>query len=131
MGDDDSTIRDSAWTEQQGDGYPALADFIAQDADHETYVFRRFKKLAVRNILQLQGDISNLETKVEALEREAAASNDLEVHLSMKCWAIRDENAHTSGRDLERRQQELNKDLDVKLKKYCQYTTPPNEAVIE
>lgn len=131
MDDEESTIRDSAWTQQQGDGYPALADFIAQDADHETYVFRRFKKLAVRNILQLQGEISHLEAKVEALEREAAASNDLEVHLSMKCWAIRDENARTAGRDLERRQLELAEDLDVKLKKYCQYIPFLSKVAVE
>ena len=120
MVDEESLKNTSAWTSEEGSGYPALADFIAQDADHETYVFRKFKKLAVRNILHLQGELLQLEAETEALEREAAASADIEVPLSMRCWAIRDENARAPGRDLDCRLQEGAVALDVKLKKYCQ-----------
>ena len=121
MDDSESIKTTSAWTDQEGDGYPALSDFIAQDGDHETFVFRRFKRLAVRNILHLQGELLQLEAETEALEREAAASTELEVHLSMKCWAIRDENARTPGHELEQKLQKSAEALDVKLKKYCQY----------
>jgi hypothetical protein len=112
--------RPLTWSTTQGDGYPALADFLAQDPDHETYVFREFKKLAVRNILHLQGELIALEDEVEALEREAAKSNDPEVDLSMRSWRVLDENARKPGRnDLERRLQELMRALDGKLKTYC------------
>lgn len=66
----------SPWTVKQQDGYPSLADFIAQDPDHETFVFRRFKSLSARNILNLQGELIALEDDIAALEREAADSVD-------------------------------------------------------
>jgi len=110
------------WSATQPDGYPALADFLAQDPDHETYVFRKFKKLAVRNVLYLQGELTSLEEEVEILEREAAKSDDPEVHLSMRSWRTLDENARTPGsikKSLECRLQEAHETLDGKLKTYC------------
>lgn len=109
------------WTQTQPDGYPALADFLAQDPDHETYVFRKFKKLAVRNVLYLQGELTALEEEVEMLESEAAKSDDPEVHLSMRSWKTLDENARKPGlnKSLECRLQQLMGGLDGKLKTYC------------
>jgi hypothetical protein len=102
------------WSTTQGDGTPALADFLAQDPDHETYVFRKFKKLAVRNVLYLQGELT-------ALEREAAKSDDPEVHLSMRSWKTLDENAQKPEREksLENRLRDVMGGLDAKLGKYC------------
>lgn len=109
------------WSTTQGDGHPALADFLAQDPDHETYVFRKFKKLAVRNVLYLQGELTALEDEVETLEREAAKSDDPEVHLSMRSWKALDENAQRPGRgnSLECRLRDVMGGLDGKLKTYC------------
>jgi hypothetical protein len=109
------------WSTTQGDGYPALADFLAQDPDHETFVFRKFKKLAVRNALYLQGELTALEEEVETLEREAAKSDDPEVHLSMRSWKTLDENAQRPGREksLEFRLRDVMNGLDGKLKTYC------------
>ena len=110
----------SPWTLEQQDGYPALADFLAQDPDHETFVFRRFKTLSARNLLHLQGELIKLEDNIAALEREAAKSTDPELHLSMRSWAVFDENSCKHGRDLERKQKVLAGALEEKLKKYCQ-----------
>jgi hypothetical protein len=109
------------WSRTQGDGHPALADFLAQDPDHETYVFRKFKKLAARNVLYLQGELTALEEEVENLEREAANSDDPEVHLSMRSWKTLDENAQKPGREksLECRLRDVMGGLDGKLKTYC------------
>lgn len=109
------------WSTTQGDGHPALADFLAQDPDRETYVFRKFKKLAVRNVLYLQGELTALEDEVETLEREAAKSDDPEVHLSMRSWKALDENAQRPGRgnSLECRLRDVMGGLDGKLKTYC------------
>jgi len=115
------TQQTSTWTTKQQDGYPALADFIAQDPDHETFVFRRFKALSARNILNLQGELIKLEDDIAALEREAADSVDPELYLSMRSWAVFDENSGKTGRDLERKQKALASALEEKLKKYCQY----------
>jgi hypothetical protein len=99
-----------------------LADFIAQDPDHETYVFRRFRRLGVRNVLYLQGELIKIERELEALEKQAAASQgDIETYMSMRSWTALNENSRKPGRDLERAQRELSEDLECKLKKYCQY----------
>jgi hypothetical protein len=116
----DSSQQISTWTLKQQDGYPSLADFTAQDLDHETFVFRRFKRLSARNILNLQGELIKLEDDIAALEREAADSIDPELHLSMRSWTVLNENSQKSGRDLERKQKELASALEEKLKKYCQ-----------
>lgn len=109
------------WSTTQGDGNPALADFIAQDPDHETYVFRKFKRLAVRSVLYLQGELTALEEEIARLEIEAAKSPDPEVYLSMRSWGMLDENAQKPGRkkSVECRLHQLNRTLDGKLKTYC------------
>ena len=43
------------------DGYPSLAADIANDPDRTSLVFRRFDKLAVRNLLYLQSELAELE----------------------------------------------------------------------
>lgn len=45
------------------DGFPSLAEFIASDPDHTSLVFRRFDKLAARNLLYLQSELAELEAK--------------------------------------------------------------------
>jgi hypothetical protein len=45
------------------DGYPSLAEDIASDPDRTTLVFRRFDKLAVRNLLYLQSELVELEAR--------------------------------------------------------------------
>ena len=112
----------NAWSNQQGDGYPALSVFMVGDPDHETYVFRRFRKLGLRNILDLQGELIKLENDAENLEREAAARTDPDTHFSMRSWATLDANAQKVDREWERKQRELAGVLEVKLKKYCQCT---------
>jgi hypothetical protein len=116
------------WSTTQGDGHPALADFLAQDPDHETYVFRKFKRLAVRNVLYLQGELTALEEEVETLEREATKSDDPEVHLSMRSWKTLDENARRPGgeKSLECRLKQLHGSLDGKLKTYCSLSFCPH-----
>lgn len=117
-----SAQENSAWAYRRNYGYPSLADFIAQDPDHETYVFRRFKRLGVRNVLYLQGELIKIERELEALEKQAAASqDDIETYMSTRSWSALNENSWKPGRDLERAQRELAEDLECKLKKYCQY----------
>ena len=43
------------------DGYPSLAEDIASDPDRTSLVFRRFDKLAVRNLLYLQSELVEVE----------------------------------------------------------------------
>jgi len=43
------------------DGYPSLAEDISSDPDRTSLVFRRFDRLAVRNLLYLQSELVELE----------------------------------------------------------------------
>lgn len=121
MDDDESVKITDTWSYQQGDGYPSLADCAARDPDHETYVFRKFKRLAVRNILHLQGELIKLEKDVEILECEAVTNFSPGVHQSMRSWAVADGKDRADG-SYECRRQELARNLEGKLKSYCQYT---------
>jgi hypothetical protein len=46
------------------DGFPSLANFIASDHDRTSLVFRRFDKLAARNLLYLQSELAELEARM-------------------------------------------------------------------
>lgn len=107
------------WSSAQTDGYPALADFLVQDVDNETYVFRKFERLAARNILYLQGELIKLESDVDALEREARDSTDPDVHLSLRSWAELDDNSQDPKREFEKKAKKIAEDVEVKLRKYC------------
>jgi hypothetical protein len=46
------------------DGFPSLSEFIASDHDRTSLVFRRFDRLAARNLLYLQSELAELEAKL-------------------------------------------------------------------
>ncbi|ORY09579.1 hypothetical protein BCR34DRAFT_540591 [Clohesyomyces aquaticus] len=51
-------------------GYPSLAAFIASDPDQTAAIFRRFNRLAARNLLHLQSELAELESKQDQLDEE-------------------------------------------------------------
>ncbi|KAJ4355439.1 uncharacterized protein N0V89_003455 [Didymosphaeria variabile] len=44
-------------------GFPSLASFIASDRDRTTFVYKRFDELAARNLLYLQSELAELQSK--------------------------------------------------------------------
>lgn len=60
------------------DGYPALAAWIGRDPDNETFVFRKFDRLSVRNLLHLKCQLIQLEDEIDKLDDEARKSSDLD-----------------------------------------------------
>ena len=73
------------------DGFPAVAEFMARDPDHETYVFRKFKRLTGRTLLHLQSELIDLEQQLEDLDRDAARSPDMEQNWFEVKWCYRDD----------------------------------------
>jgi hypothetical protein len=51
-------------------GYPQYAAFIATDPDGSTTVYRRFDRLAARNLLYLESELADLEVKQNQLDAE-------------------------------------------------------------
>lgn len=54
-------------------GFGSVADFIASDEDQSSAVFRRFDKLAVRDLLYYQSELAELESEQERYDIEDAA----------------------------------------------------------
>jgi hypothetical protein len=100
------------------DGYPALAAWIARDPDNETFVFRKFGRLAARNILHLQSQIIAIERDVDQLDEEARRSSDLEARQSSRRWETLMEHAADKNRPEWKRVEKLN-ELRALLKEYC------------
>lgn len=61
-----SPPRDQAYI----DGFPALAAFIASDPDRSTFIYKRFDRLASRNLLILQSELAEMQSQLDALDME-------------------------------------------------------------
>ncbi|VTT64425.1 unnamed protein product [Fusarium fujikuroi] len=58
-------------------GFEKLAAWTASIPDYEGFVFRRFDRLSARNLQHLESELTFLETKLDGLDQEAAASSDV------------------------------------------------------
>jgi hypothetical protein len=103
------------------DGYPALAEWIARDVDGDTYMFRKFDRLAARNILHLQARLVALEYEIDQLDEQARQCKDPNVKLSSRRWETLMEQAKIPDGLEEARVQKLD-ELKVLLKEYCKST---------
>lgn len=52
------------------DGFPALANFIASDPDRSTFIYKRFDRLAARNLLILQDELAKMQSQLDHFDRE-------------------------------------------------------------
>jgi hypothetical protein len=107
---------------QVRDGYPALASWIARDPDHETFIFRRFGKLAARNLLHLQARLIALEHEVDQLDDEARKSSDFEAKQSSRRWETLMKHACDANRPENTRVEKLEQ-LRNLLREYCMFMT--------
>lgn len=62
--------RDAESAIHQLSGYPSLAAFIASDRDRTTLIYKRFDLLASRNLLYLQSELAELQSKQLAFDQE-------------------------------------------------------------
>ena len=106
----------SAQGRQPRDGYPALAAYLAEDADGETLVFRKFAVLTVRKLLHLESQLIDLEQQQRNLDIEAAGSQDHELRISLRSWSNLVDQA--PKRSQERIRLELAEKIDFTLDRY-------------
>lgn len=66
------------------DGFPSLSNFIASDRDGTSAIFKRFNRLAARNLLILQSELAGLEAKLDEYDREDQV--DLDALQSLRNW---------------------------------------------
>lgn len=99
-------------------GYPAISRYISRDPDQETFVFRKFDELTARNLLNLQGELIDLESRLAAIDDKVETSTVSYLRSSMRSWRIMNETAERAvGESKENAQQriDIGKELDVKL----------------
>ncbi|KAF2820692.1 hypothetical protein CC86DRAFT_304555 [Ophiobolus disseminans] len=99
------------------DGYPALAGWIARDPDNETYVFRKFGRLAARNILHLQARLVAIEHDIDKLDESARKSADMEERQSSRRWETLMKHARDAKRPEQKRVEKLD-ELKMLLREY-------------
>lgn len=66
------------------DGYPSLAEAISSDPDRTSLVFKRFDKLAVRNLLYLQSELVELEAMQVHTKYVLGTRNDMLILLYIR-----------------------------------------------
>ncbi|KAM7206467.1 hypothetical protein V8F20_002816 [Naviculisporaceae sp. PSN 640] len=52
------------------DGFPSLAAFIASDPDRTAGIFKRFDRLAARNLLNMQAELAELQERLDAYDND-------------------------------------------------------------
>jgi trehalose/maltose hydrolase-like predicted phosphorylase len=102
-------------------GYPALATWISRNPDHDTFIFRRFDRLAARNLLHLESQVAALEYSLDQLDQSAIdrakTNNDVDIRRSLGNWELFAERAKDSkAPDVERMQ--VSNLISAKLKEY-------------
>lgn len=97
-------------------GFASVADFIVQDKDKTSSIFRRFDRLATRNLLYLQSRLQSLEAFQDELDNQDLQSIDLCAKKAATSWEDFESLAKT--RERERIRMEFAQELERVIKKY-------------
>ncbi|KAM7213887.1 hypothetical protein V8F06_010706 [Rhypophila decipiens] len=99
------------------DGFPSLAAFIASDPDRTAGIFKRFDRLAARNLLNIQAELAELQLQLDIFDDEDQISK--ERLQSLRNWS-----------DYKKRQAEDPARLELMRKIKKQLKTTVREALI-
>ena len=106
-------------------GFAAAANFLASDADHESFIFRKFSRLAARDLLDMQNELKYLEQQQEQLDREVALSSD-----DVLCSAARNYDDFIESLETHQglqKRKDLQDEIHSKLEKYCMLLFDPRK----
>jgi len=97
-------------------GYPNLADFMSRSP--EAAIFRRFRSIALLNILRLQAELQDMEDELgDIIMEDATSGNDVRERLSCDFKAMRDFH-HTVVVEQQSLQYDQIEDIGKKLHEY-------------
>ena len=88
-------------------GFADVASFIAEDKEHSSSIYRRYEKLAARNLLYLQAELKELEVDLEGLDCEDARGGTAEMLAAMDWQGLRDSPTNLNSDAKEERRKEL------------------------
>jgi hypothetical protein len=103
------------------EGFATIAEWIALDPNNETFIFRKFDRLAARNLLYLHARIMVLETEFERLDKEVAQSNDMALKDAARTWEQLVQK-DSEGHEHARRHIKLVIEMKQALKEYCMFS---------
>ena len=102
---------------QLREGYSSLADAVATVPDYELFIFKKFDRLAARNLLHLESQLLALEKRLEDLDEQTRSGVDTTLSQSARTWEVFEENAKDPSRPEAGRMQVV-KEISLKLKEY-------------
>ncbi|KAI6565003.1 hypothetical protein MCOR03_002150 [Pyricularia oryzae] len=103
-------------------GFPAVSRWIAADDDGEALVFRKFDRLAARNLLYLQARMLELEERINNMD-SAVMGRDAAVEQALRNWEMlvaksEDSKVHIEAREKMKKQIDLHEELQKTIKEY-------------
>ncbi len=101
-------------------GFASVAAFIAKDSDNTSTIYRRFDRLAARNLLYLQSKLQSLEATQDQLDDEDLRADDVESKKAATSWEDFERLAKTEGREREKKRMEVAEQIEIAIKKYRQ-----------
>jgi hypothetical protein len=96
-------------------GYSSLAAFIASDRDHTASIYKRFNRLAARNLLHLQSELAELQAKQDRIDDEERRGDHATKQYSRNWPAFCDAALHDPR---QRERKELAEHIRVVLREY-------------
>lgn len=97
-------------------GFATVAAFIAKDRDNTTTIYRRFDRLAARNLLHLQSKVQKLEAFQDELDAEVLRMNEENSARAATSWEDFESLAQTG--ENERRRMETAEEIEKAMKAY-------------
>src|SRR5262245_42300445 len=81
-----------------GTGFAGVARRLARNPDYESFIFRKFDRLSIRNLLHLEAKLAHLEYKLDRADEPAAhPSATTEALWSARSWEAFEDNAAREG----------------------------------
>jgi hypothetical protein len=99
-------------------GYPSLANFVSSDRDQTSAIFKRFGRLAARNLLHLQSELAELQAKQDDLD-ELERCGDMPSKQYSRNWPEFCQAALVNDR--QRQRKDVAEAIKVAMKEYSEY----------
>ncbi|KAL3473022.1 hypothetical protein BJX99DRAFT_234338 [Aspergillus californicus] len=107
----------SASPTSKKEGFANVARWISLDTDSETSIYRRFNKLAARNLLYLQCELLSIEKKLNDIDSNDVNSDDMELKDEARTWETFLQRFESNNHEAQVRMR-LVAELRAKIKEY-------------
>lgn len=100
------------------DGFPSLFNFIASDRDGTSGIFKRFNRLAARNLLVLQSELAELEARLDKYDDEDQVDREDKADRYNALQSLRNWEDYKARNDKSSDRMKLLEQIRITLKEY-------------